>query len=99
MGTRRSPLYACMSSTEAKTTTTTTTTMPTATSTITTTTKPVVTCKWSDWMNRDSPYDTGDCEIGNSDCQVEKYEVGLVSGGVVYTNVDLVPVNILTYNA
>merc|ERR1712215_557505 len=52
------------------------------------------------WLqDRDDPSGKGDYEFdpNQKKCKVEKYEVSLVSGGPVYTNVADVPTNVLSY--
>merc|ERR1712215_81525 len=60
----------------------------------------VSTCKWTSWVDRDDPTGKGDYEFdpNQKKCKVEKYEVSLVSGGPVYTNVADVPTNVLSYS-
>merc|ERR1711872_125823 len=63
--------------------------------------KPEPTCKWTNWIDRDNESGKGDYEFDptmKNRCKVEKYEVTLVSGGPVYTNVASVPTNQLSYN-
>jgi len=58
-------------------------------------------CKWTNWIDRDNESGKGDYEFDptmKNRCKVEKYEVTLVSGGPVYTNVASVPTNQLSYN-
>ena len=60
-----------------------------------------VRCKWTNWIDRDNESGKGDYEFDpalKNKCQVAKYEVSLVSGGPVYTNVASVPTNVLGYN-
>ena len=53
-------------------------------------------CEWTDWTDNDNPSGRGDFERPASiECQAEKYEVSLVSGGPVYTDVTLVTTNVL----
>jgi len=60
----------------------------------------VSTCKWTSWVDRDDPTGKGDYEFVSNQkkCKVEKYEVSLVSGGPVYTNVADVPTNVLSFS-
>jgi len=59
------------------------------------------TCKWTNWIDRDNEYGRGDYEFDpalKNRCNVEKYEVSLVSGGPVYTSVASIPTNQVSYN-
>ena len=47
-------------------------------------------CSWSEWIDKDDPTGHGDYE-SLANCDAEKYEVSLVTGGPVYTNVGLAP--------
>merc|ERR1712151_1137903 len=57
------------------------------------------TCKWTNWYDKDDPSGKGDYEMSElvNRCEVEKYEVTLVSGGQVYTDVASVSENTLNY--
>jgi len=51
-------------------------------------------CKWTNWIDRDNESGKGDYEFDpalKNRCNVEKYEVSLVSGGPVYTSVASIP--------
>jgi len=61
----------------------------------------IVPCKWTNWIDRDNPSMNGDYEFDpalKGRCNVEKYEVSLVSGGPVYTSVASIPTNQVSYN-
>jgi len=44
-------------------------------------------CEWTDWLDRDNPSGNGDYEFAPDGCEIQKYEVQLVSGGEVYSDV------------
>merc|ERR1711976_559292 len=44
-------------------------------------------CEWTDWLDQDNPSGNGDYEKAPDGCEIQKYEVQLVSGGEVYSNV------------
>jgi len=57
-------------------------------------------CKWTNWIDRDNESGKGDYEFDpalKNRCNVEKYEVSLVSGGPVYTSVASIPTNQVSY--
>jgi len=59
------------------------------------------TCKWTNWIDRDDESGKGDYEFDpalKNRCNVEKYEVSLVSGGPVYSNVASITTNQVSYD-
>lgn len=52
-------------------------------------------CYWTNWINNDSPTGRGDYEAAPEGCNIDMYEVQLVEGGPIYTNVLDITFNVL----